>query len=116
MTSPYDELPLNVDADNCLKVVLDVPEWKEDTSNPSVPGGPTIRPKKLVLLFYPRNDEREWEADTANVVGPRVGSKSTNPRDVSVLFASILGEGAPHAPEWVKAQARIWVNRLNRKD
>jgi hypothetical protein len=112
----YPEFPLNPDADNCFKIVVDVPEWQEDTHNPSMPGGPTIRPQQMVLLFYPRNDERVWEAATANVFGPRVGSKSATPRSLSVLFVDILGEGAESAPEWVKAQARIWVNRLNRKD
>lgn len=107
----YDPLPLDIGADNALKVVLNVPSWEADVSNPNLPGGPTVRPEYLVLLILP-DEKCQWIPSLANVVGPKVGSRSAHPRKYEVPFTSLLDEDSG-APDWVQDEARRWADKLN---
>lgn len=95
-----------------LKVVLDV-EGAPETSHPNLPGSPTVQPRLVVVLIYPR-DGGGWETGLVNVVGPRKyeGSGRLTKRDFDLGFVNPM-EPDSGAPDWVREIALKWQDKLN---
>lgn len=99
-----DAMELDLDADNCLKMVFVVPPGKEDVTNPSVPGGPTVRPERLVVLVTPGGSNGTWIPSIVTVVGPTHLKKGLSKRPGNVTFMDLHKYGH-YAPDWVRETA-----------
>jgi hypothetical protein len=105
-------LDYDTDADNFLKAVFTVPPWEADVTNPSVPGGPTVRPEHVVILFRLGKDRR-WYPDIINVVGPKItGPGKRTKRHYEVPFTNVA-EGDSGAPDYAVAEAEALAAKLN---
>lgn len=110
LADPPSMKVIDDDMSHC-RIILDA-EGKPDAHNPNLPGSPTIRPKRVMILLYPADGM--WECSLAQVIGPKVAASTgrVTIRNYDTTFVSVMDPDS-HTPEWIFTEAVIWQNRLN---
>lgn len=107
-----EALEMDLDADNCLKLVFVVPPGKDDVTSRNLPGHPAIRPERLVVMTTPSGPDGTWIPSMVSVVGPVVLKKGLSKRPDSITFTD-LHEYGHYAPDWVVEIALECAARMN---
>jgi hypothetical protein len=94
------------------KIIIDL-DGAPDTASALLPGSPTVRPRRLMLLASPQCGG-VWEVSWAKAAGPKVkdGKIVVTKRDYEAVWGNPLDDDCL-APEWLREIAAEWVAKLN---